>query len=877
MGFDNDCILNISSVAPEYFCPVCRTLVYPTEALQAQCSHLYCKPCLVHIASGAQTCPYDGNFVTEAGAKPVMVINRTLADAIGKIVVRCLYHRSGCMWQGPLSECVVHRSGCAFGDSQVMCMKCQIQIAHRQAEEHAQICNVNVMNPEVQQGPRNVWDAATSGAAVSSDQSKTAIQGGAPTGHLQASQITPADNLNQAAMVNPQPQALAAMVMSTSQWYQPQYQQHGPPLYPQAGMPGPNGTQAQLNPQQQVQPASLSHVQIQTQNQLLAHGHMPPQLSSQAPPHAVQGHTQLHMQVTQFQQSLSQVHHPQPSLRHPDPQPQSHPHTQGHPQSQSCPQLQHPHIQQVLQVLPQEHPHSQQVLQVPPQQHPHSQQVLQAPPQQHPLQVHLSTGFVLPVQVASQFAQPIVYLRPLEPPQRLPSRGQAPGIPPVQQHTDPHSQPGLPVQKHPVTCQVQQPLPQQYVQLPQMSAGCTSGPLQGQLHHAGSFADQALGKTNKQQDYKPQSVKNSVMDVNGPGANSNEKKHGADANDEHKPKSGGGDGYRKDEVVIRDAVTELQEGQQVSCYPVATQRFEGGMNNNLDHFPGGNLVQNKAVDVRDVPIYSVKQVEVNMNVQPPTHFKLAEHGRFSNPGQVSNLAEHFHPPAPNQPGSFYPQHQLSGSFAPGSAARLPRGPNNFANHARSFEPQSEGHQRPYSHAPPYGPPGFVSSSASRLCYEQARAPIGKHPDAFQMESARHLDQGFPRQQQLFGDSSGTMSAHPCLGGPGSQSSYIRQGFPNVGPRCADGSHSFDNLRKRKSMSMGWCRICNVDCESVQGLEMHGQTREHQQMALNMVNNIKQKSARIAIASNAYSGLGEASKLLLVILEGFEVEFLEDVR
>ena len=84
--------------------------------------------------------------------------------------------------------------------------------------------------------------------------------------------------------------------------------------------------------------------------------------------------------------------------------------------------------------------------------------------------------------------------------------------------------------------------------------------------------------------------------------------------------------------------------------------------------------------------------------------------------------------------------------------------------------------------------------------------------------------------------------------------------------------------------MGWCRICNVDCESVQGLEMHGQTREHQWMAMNMVNNIKHTSARIAMlvlfgsirkclflvsnhffpwicrTSNAHSGLGEASKL-----------------
>lgn len=34
--------------------------------------------------------------------------------------------------------------------------------------------------------------------------------------------------------------------------------------------------------------------------------------------------------------------------------------------------------------------------------------------------------------------------------------------------------------------------------------------------------------------------------------------------------------------------------------------------------------------------------------------------------------------------------------------------------------------------------------------------------------------------------------------------------------------------------MGWCRICSIDCETVEGLDLHAQTREHQKMALNMV-------------------------------------------
>lgn len=69
MGFDNECVLNIQSLPGEYFCPVCRLLVYPNEALQSQCTHLYCKPCLTYVVSTTQACPYDGYLVTEADSK----------------------------------------------------------------------------------------------------------------------------------------------------------------------------------------------------------------------------------------------------------------------------------------------------------------------------------------------------------------------------------------------------------------------------------------------------------------------------------------------------------------------------------------------------------------------------------------------------------------------------------------------------------------------------------------------------------------------------------------------------------------------------------------------------------------------------------------
>lgn len=170
MGFDNECILNIQSLPGEYFCPVCRLLVLPNEALQAQCTHLYCKPCMAYTANSTRACPYDGYLVTELDAKvsfylntflacvwgrnakiiymlnllqPLPESNKALADTINKIAVHCLYHRSGCTWQGPLLECVTHCSGCAFGNSPVVCNRCALQIVHRQVQEHAQTCPVS--------------------------------------------------------------------------------------------------------------------------------------------------------------------------------------------------------------------------------------------------------------------------------------------------------------------------------------------------------------------------------------------------------------------------------------------------------------------------------------------------------------------------------------------------------------------------------------------------------------------------------------------------------------------------------------------------------------------------------------------------------------
>ncbi|KAK1698256.1 hypothetical protein QYE76_014953 [Lolium multiflorum] len=80
MGFDNECNLNIQSLPGEYFCPVCRTVIYFNEAMQTQCTHFYCKPCLTYVAATTQACPYDGYLVSEADSKYNVCITRVVAS-----------------------------------------------------------------------------------------------------------------------------------------------------------------------------------------------------------------------------------------------------------------------------------------------------------------------------------------------------------------------------------------------------------------------------------------------------------------------------------------------------------------------------------------------------------------------------------------------------------------------------------------------------------------------------------------------------------------------------------------------------------------------------------------------------------------------------
>ncbi|KAH9626611.1 hypothetical protein KSS87_005462 [Heliosperma pusillum] len=375
MGFENDCILNIQSLAGEYFCAVCRTLVYPNEAMQAPCTHLYCKPCLTYVVSTTHACPYDGYRVTEADSKPLLESNKTLADTIGKIQVHCLYYRTGCTWQGPLSDSTAHCSTCAFGESAVLCNRCGIQLKHRQVQEHAQNCSG--AQTQVQQ-PGGVQDNSSVGSAAVPDQTQT----GGPTSQAQVTQAMTSVVSNQDASqtANPatQPQAAPAATPTPEQLYQQQqlqyqqqYQQYYQQYpgydpyqqnyqyyyqYPQAAQQNPQvygQPQPQGYGQAQTQPVVQAQQQVQVQPQIPSQVAQPPLQPHSQPavnpqaqvPYGSQAQPQMPAQGQTQPQMPPQGQAPQPHANpYNQPQPYAQPQTQPQPQAyaQPVPQQQYP-------------------------------------------------------------------------------------------------------------------------------------------------------------------------------------------------------------------------------------------------------------------------------------------------------------------------------------------------------------------------------------------------------------------------------------------------------------------------------------------------------------------------------------------------------
>ncbi|XP_039041605.1 uncharacterized protein LOC120180325 [Hibiscus syriacus] len=84
-------------------------------------------------------------------------------------------------------------------------------------------------------------------------------------------------------------------------------------------------------------------------------------------------------------------------------------------------------------------------------------------------------------------------------------------------------------------------------------------------------------------------------------------------------------------------------------------------------------------------------------------------------------------------------------------------------------------------------------------------------------------------------------------------------FPNDDGVLSGDMDSFENLRKRKPVSTGWYRNCEVDCETVEGLDLHSQTREHQKMAMDMIVTIKQNAKKQNLTSDDHSIHNDSSK------------------
>ncbi|PWZ33654.1 hypothetical protein Zm00014a_011545 [Zea mays] len=368
MGFDNECILSIQSLPGEYFCPVCRTLVYPNEALQTQCTHLYCKSCLAYVVATTQACPYDGYLVTEADSKPLVESNKTLAETIGKVTVYCLYNKSGCQWHGELSACVTHGTACAYGNSPVVCNRCGTQIVHRQVQEHAQVCHG--LQSQTQQADGSqvqlamattqpvIQDSSLASAGSAAAAATTLTKPSSTTATVvtdSAAATGGAAGATTAAVPSSASSISASQTPTAEQWYHQQQQQLQYSQYYQQQHPGSNPYMQQHQQYDQYQQAYQQYMQppMQVPSQNAVQG-------SAQPASYVQPQVQS-SQVMMQAQSQPQVHPltSQPQLQqHPvQPRPQSHPHI-SHVQAPSGQSQLHQPIQsaQVPQVQPSQVP-----------------------------------------------------------------------------------------------------------------------------------------------------------------------------------------------------------------------------------------------------------------------------------------------------------------------------------------------------------------------------------------------------------------------------------------------------------------------------------------------------------------------------------------
>lgn len=173
--------------------------------------------------------------------------------------------------------------------------------------------------------------------------------------------------------------------------------------------------------------------------------------------------------------------------------------------------------------------------------------------------------------------------------------------------------------------------------------------------------------------------------------------------------------------------------------------------------------------------------------------------------------------------------------------------------------------------PPLRSPGHFGRDVPDALPSQLRRGLdGGPPNHSVPSNLRGSEIGGPQNMPSFfrgGAGFGGFRSHLDIsesGGPGNLPPHLRTGDPSFNGRFNPGSRegdidSFEQTRKRKAGGMVRCLICKVDCDTVEGLELHSQRREHQKMAMEIVQNIKKENAKKLRTSENVTPFEDANK------------------
>ncbi|KAG2220087.1 hypothetical protein INT45_005848 [Circinella minor] len=93
---------------PDLFCGLCQEIL--DDPVQVRCpeDHMFCNSCIENYLQQSRTCPHCLTDLDPSLFQPSKFVQRQ----IGRLRVRCIYHESGCTWQGILSD--THPNECSF-------------------------------------------------------------------------------------------------------------------------------------------------------------------------------------------------------------------------------------------------------------------------------------------------------------------------------------------------------------------------------------------------------------------------------------------------------------------------------------------------------------------------------------------------------------------------------------------------------------------------------------------------------------------------------------------------------------------------------------------------------------------------------------------